>query len=82
MKSRFCCQPVQDFNSLQVQMNRISENGTDPPRRAEYNYFGQSCRLPSEDNGNAAEVGPLLHRTKTIESSPSKRKRHESTPGN
>jgi hypothetical protein len=72
MKSSLRRQPVQDPNSLQAQMNRMFENGADSPRRAEYNYFGQSCRAPSDENLHAAHAGPPVAVKKTIRSSPSK----------
>jgi hypothetical protein len=72
MKSRIRRQPVQNFNSVEAQMNRMFENGADWLRRAEYNYFGQSCRLASDDNLRAAELGPPADVTQLIRSSPSK----------
>jgi HSP20 family molecular chaperone IbpA len=58
MKSLIRWQPFPELDSLEAQMNRMFENSAESPRRAEYNYFGRTCLLPSEEDLSATEFGP------------------------
>lgn len=81
MKSLVRSQPLQEFDSLQSQMDRMFENGAESPRRAEYNYFGRTCLLPSENNLSTTEFGPPVDIYEDDQMLRSRRSRHKADPG-